>query len=123
MMCYRDWVEKQTIKIALPIFTINGIVKLAVEIDRSLEALNYLKDMGFTHVRWINSEYPYDDKWPCPTCEALHDNVWTIDEFLSDIKFDAPIYGKSHPGCRCFLEVYKDDPGTKLEPVIIEATK
>lgn len=98
-----------------PIISDNGIIKIAVGIDKSREALEYLKGLGYTHVKWIKSHDP------CPTCQALHGATWSIDNFIDSLQHDAPIYEKSHCGCRCFVSVFNPKKDSKLEPVVIEA--
>ena len=72
---------------------------------------------GYTQARWIlNPDYhaEKDDG----ICEALANNVFSIEELLTGLNYDAPIFETSHVGCLCSLEVSNPD-NPELQPYTI----
>lgn len=77
--------------------------------DQSLSVLEELARRGYSEVRWSAPNAM------CFTCRDLHEQVWPLDEFIWFTKHSAPIFSKSHVGCRCFLVVSGIDVLTKEE--------
>lgn len=78
----------------------------APPVDTSTAQLEDLQSKGYSEVTW---------KAPnamCYTCQELNDQTWPIDEFIAYTKHDAPIFSKSHVGCRCSMLVRGMDPQT-----------
>ena len=71
----------------------------AVNTDMSLQTLQELLDNGFDEVKWVGNE---DE---CQQCQYLNGTKWTLEEFLSNLRHEAPIFEKSHVNCRCYLIV------------------
>lgn len=71
----------------------------AANIDMSLAPLQELLYNGFDEVEWVGNE---DE---CQQCQHLNGNKWTLEEFLSNLRYEAPIFEKSHVNCRCYLIV------------------
>ena len=65
--------------------------------DQSYYALEPLLGLGYTEVRWVNTETA------CPKCQGINGYTWSLQDFLYDT--DGAIYRKSHPNCMCYVEV------------------
>ena len=53
----------------------------------------------------------------CPVCMALDGTRWSLEDFISNLNYEAPTFEKSHPNCVCEIEV----TGPGLEPVTVYA--
>jgi len=71
--------------------------------DKSLEYLQELLDQGFKYVKWISSDEP------CEICQSLNGEEWDLEDFISNLEHEAPIFEHSHVNCRCHIEVSNDD--------------
>ena len=79
--------------------------------DESRTVLESLRNSGYQTVEWDASNSSHD------VCLALHKYTWTIDEFLTGLSYDAPVFERTHPGDRsCFLIVYGPEE-SGLDPV------
>lgn len=79
---------------------INEIIKVAQPpIDQSLQTLVDLLHQGYTQVEWISLD-PQDYK-----CNDIHGQSWSLEDFIQLTDHSAPIYSKTHVGCRCGLIV------------------
>ena len=76
-------------------------------IDESSYILNKLLDEGFTNVRWVNTETA------CDICRQLDGREWSLQDFINDTMYEAPIFSKSHPNCLCYL-VVSNDQGVEI---------
>lgn len=84
------------------------LVRLAVApTDESLAQLEELQSRGYAQVEW---ESPNAQ---CFRCNDLHKQVWLINEFIAQTHHDAPMFSKSHVGCKCFLRVTGIDQLTR----------
>lgn len=103
-----NWVEG-----LLDTFTAREIHKRALvgwpPTDESLDVLEDLERRGYQQVRWRAANAQ------CFTCNDLNEEVWPIAEFLWFTKHNAPVFSKSHVGCRCFLIVTGIDQNTGIE--------
>jgi len=82
--------------------------------DVSREQLETLYGGGYVQVTWKRSPNAVDSK-----CVGLDGHIWSVDDFLRETQHDAPIYSKSHVGCRCSLII----DGENLDPVEIFALR
>jgi hypothetical protein len=71
--------------------------------DESLKILKELKKQGFNKVKWVTKI------GACRLCRRLNRKEWTLEEFISNLKYSAPIFEKSHPNCDDTIEVSNDD--------------
>jgi hypothetical protein len=67
--------------------------------DESLSILQDLLNQGFTDVVWIYNSYK------CPKCRSLDGKKWKLKDFIANLKYEAPIFEKSHIGCKCLIAV------------------
>jgi hypothetical protein len=83
-------------------------IMAAYEIDQSGYAIQDLRDR--TPGLAVEIYWRAEIGGECPKCNGLSDTVWhDFDELLNDRTFtenEAGIYGLSHPGCRCHLEIH-----------------
>lgn len=79
--------------------------------DESLYILEDLEKDGYQEVRWQTGNSQ------CFTCNDLNDQVWPLADFLYFTKHEAPVFSKSHVGCRCSLLV----TGVNHEPQTVVA--
>lgn len=93
------------------------LAKTAAPTDVSLPELQELARRGY---QWVEWESP---NGKCFTCQDLHGQVWPLEEFLNFTKHEAPLFSKSHVGCRCFVKVTGTDKntGTVLPEQIVVA--
>jgi len=80
--------------------------------DTSLPTLLILQAEGYNHVEWECNSSAIDTE-----CLILDSETWTLDEFLSGMRHNAPIFGRSHPNCLCSIRV----SGPQLEDQVIQA--
>ena len=72
--------------------------------DESTEAFKELKERGYNEVEWKSGPNA------CPKCTELNGKKWTIDEFLSGLSHNAPVFEKSHVGDKtCYVIVRGPD--------------
>jgi len=72
-----------------------------IRVDESTWALTQLLAEGYDTVRWVqNDRYDIDS-----VCADLDGMVWTLEDFLAQTEYDAPIFSKSHVNCLCWLQV------------------
>ena len=74
-------------------------VKIAADIETSLSDLRDLLAQGYDTVEWIQSLYP------CNKCRELNGEIFDLADFIKETKYNAPLFTKSHPGCRCKVKV------------------
>ena len=60
--------------------------------DMSRPLLEKLQTDGYTDCIWNSGDSEHS------VCLELHDQVWNIEDFLSGLVHDAPLFEKSHPG-------------------------
>ena len=72
-------------------------------VDSSGEVIREWLDNGFTQAVWVNTE------GACEICQPLDSQVFDLQELLSAQQHDAPIYTRSHPGCKCYLKVLRPE--------------
>ena len=89
----------------------NFITIIGVEQDTSATVLNQWLEAGFREVIWIYQSEPWtsNKKWlemgsTCPTCSALANQHFKIQDLLNEMTHDAPKYSKSHVGCKCLMK-------------------
>lgn len=87
--------------------------------DDSAPLLRSALRNGYTQARWIlNPDHDWEqENQVCPTLDG---QVFEIEELLAGTNFDAPIFEKSHVGCKCSLELFNPE-NPELEPYIINA--
>jgi hypothetical protein len=92
-------------------------VEGAPPVDESLAQLEEFRDRGYSAVIWL-APNAQDS-----VCADLNNSEWPIDEFIAYTKYDAPVFSKSHVGCKCFLKVLGKDKltGEDLPQQIIVA--
>jgi len=85
--------------------------------DSSQEVLEELQRRGYQEVRWRAPNAQ------CFECNDLDGQVWPIADFLYFTKHNAPIFSKSHVGCRCVMVVSGVDKvtGEKLPEKGVDA--
>lgn len=76
------------------------LTKEAAPQDGSRPELERLRDEGYTTVTWRKNDTAED-----VPCVDLDGKQWPINEFIEGLLHDAPIFEKSHVGCRCSLVV------------------
>ena len=67
--------------------------------DMSLPSLQELLNNGFDEVEWVGNESE------CYQCQSLEGTKWSLEEFISNLRYEAPIFEKSHVNCKCYLIV------------------
>jgi hypothetical protein len=73
-------------------------IEAAVQ-DESLDILQDLLQQGFTDVEWIYRSYK------CPKCRAMDGKKFKLKDFIANLQYAAPIFEKSHVGCKCLVVV------------------
>ena len=72
--------------------------------DMSRMALENLLNSGYNLAKWDSGMSTHS------VCIELNDQVWNLDEFISGLEHDAPIFEKSHPGdSNCTVIVVGDN--------------
>ncbi len=72
--------------------------------DETKPVLEGLMSDGYDTVIWDASGSMHG------VCRELHNQQWSIDEFMSGLEHDAPMFEKTHPGdTNCFLVVTGPD--------------
>jgi hypothetical protein len=77
--------------------------------DVSLPILQALLADGYTTTRWRTSAGATDSP-----CIAKNNDEEPLDEFISGLMHEAPIYEKTHVGCKCGVEVTGPDLPTRF---------
>lgn len=80
--------------------------------DLSRPILENLLGNGYTDVEWDSGDSTH------APCIELNHQKWTLEEFLSGLQHDAPIFEKSHPGdknCKVIVT------GQNLPPVVVDS--
>jgi len=86
--------------------TRSEIIKIiAAETDMSLYELQNALDDGFDTVEWIWDEFDYD------ICYDLDKQTWSLEDFIADLNYEAPIFEKSHVNCQCSIRVSNSKTG------------
>lgn len=80
--------------------------------DMSKVTLEMLRNEGYEIVTWESSPTSLD-----MACAMLDGEQWNIDDFISGLSYNAPIFEKSHVGCKCRLIV----SGKNLKDEIVTA--
>jgi hypothetical protein len=75
------------------------VIEADKRIDVCLFDLRSLLEQGYTTVKWVNRESA------CVKCIDLNNREWTLEEFINDTQYEAPIFWKAHPQCLCFVLV------------------
>ena len=79
------------------------------ETDESLPYLQELLEQGFNEVQWVwNENYP-------DVCQTLDGDTWELEDFISNLYYDAPIFEKSHVNCTCYLIVRNTSTGEEVK--------
>jgi len=68
--------------------------------DQSLPILQDLLGQGYDTVTWRTNIGATD-----APCIARSGDTWPLAEFLSGLRYAAPIFEKTHVGCKCAVEV------------------
>lgn len=80
--------------------------------DETRPVLEGLMSEGYNEVTWDASKSMHG------VCRELHNQKWTLDEFMSGLEHDAPMFEKTHPGdTNCLLVV----TGPEVEPVTVDS--
>lgn len=80
--------------------------------DESRPVLESLLTEGYDTVLWDAGNSVHSG------CRELHNQQWTLEDFLSGLMHDAPIFEKSHPGDQnCLLVV----TGPDLPPITVDS--
>lgn len=80
--------------------------------DESRPTLESLLSEGYDTVIWDASNSMHG------ICREVHDQQWALEDFISGLEHDAPIFEKTHPGdANCFLVV----TGPDLPPVTVDS--
>lgn len=79
--------------------------------DMSMATLEMLENEGYTTVVWQSSDSSIDNE-----CMLLDNEEWLIADFINATSYNAPIFSKSHVGCKCRLIV--SGPGLRDEIVM-----
>lgn len=80
--------------------------------DISRPVLEDLISKGYQTVRWVSSPSAVDGK-----CISMDGEMFPIQEFISNLQHDAPVYEKTHVGCTCTVVV----SGEGLNDVVVNA--
>jgi len=101
---HNNWITKVTKK-----YTTNTIIKKRemqkeaignTRQDESRPVLEQLMNEGYDTVTWDSSNSKHS------VCRELNNQQWNLQDFLSGLQYDAPIFEKTHPGdVNCFLIV------------------
>lgn len=83
--------------------------KVAAPQDSSIARLQELLAAGSTDAVW-NKNYA-----ACPNCVGLHGMTWPLQTFIMGLMHNAPIFEKSHVGCRCSVIVQNPTTGEEEE--------
>ena len=76
--------------------------------DESTQKLKDAQTLGYTTVEW------HAGSGSCEKCKSHDLHTWTIADFLANLSHDAPVFERSHVGCRsCHLIV----TGPEMEPI------
>lgn len=86
------------------------LFKQAAYQDASLGELLSLLDRGYKRVRWQKSATAD------AICQALHGRRWPLEEFVSGLEHDAPLFEQSHVNCKCSVAV-----SGVASPVVVRA--
>ena len=68
--------------------------------DTSLPTLEILLNEGYDTVEWEASPTTIDAE-----CLSLDGQKWPLEEFINNTSYGAPIFSKSHVGCKCTISV------------------
>ena len=83
--------------------------KAAAVQDESLGQLTDLQSQGYTTCVWQAS-------WaPCNKCRTMNGQSFPIAAFVSGLTFSAPVFERSHVGCRCTILVQNPTTGDEVE--------
>jgi len=83
--------------------------------DLSRPVLQALMSKGYDTVQWDSGASVHD------VCVALHGQRWDLNQFLSGLSHDAPLFERSHPGDKnCSVIVYCRDKA-ELKPVRVDS--
>lgn len=80
--------------------------------DTSRPILQELLQQGYEVVTWDSRNSTH------PPCQALENQQWTLEAFLTGLQHDAPMFERSHPGdanCRIIVS------GPDLQPLVIDS--
>lgn len=72
--------------------------------DMSLTVLEMLKNEGYNTCIWEASPTALD--MPCITLDGQE---WAIEDFIRETSYSAPVFSKSHVGCKCSIRVTGPD--------------
>jgi hypothetical protein len=81
--------------------------------DVSLPVLEELLGEGYDSVLWHTSPGATDGP-----CISMNDERFPLPEFIANLQHAAPIFEKTHVGCRCSLTI----SGPGLEDVAVDWT-
>jgi hypothetical protein len=70
------------------------------EQDVSLKDLNDLLANGFDEVEWV-----WESRDRTCKCSELNGLKWTLSDFITNLRHDAPIFEHSHVNCHCHIIV------------------
>ena len=80
--------------------------------DMSRAALEELLNSGYQLVKWDSGMTTHG------VCLELNNQIWTLEDFISGLQHDAPLFEKSHPGdASCTVVV----SGENVPPVRVDS--
>jgi len=82
---------------------------MAAPKDVSLPILQEMMNEGYTDTLWRTSAGATD-----APCIAKNGDQEALDDFISGLMYEAPIFEKTHVGCQCGVEVIGDGLETRF---------
>jgi hypothetical protein len=79
--------------------------------DLSRPVLEQLLAQGYTIVKWDSGNSRHSQ------CLELNNQQWNLTDFIANLRHDASIFEKSHPGCYCKVLV----TGPNLSNVFVDS--
>ena len=73
-------------------------------VEDSLPDLEDLLSQGYDRATWITNEAADDEE-----CLSLNGEEWSLEDFLSEADYEAPLFSHTHPQCLCKLKVSGKD--------------
>lgn len=68
--------------------------------DMSMVTLEMLLNEGYTTVEWETNPLSLDEP-----CMSMDGQTWELQDFINQTSYSAPIFSKTHVGCKCKLRV------------------
>ena len=93
---FSEWLDKTTkraiTRVEVSNLSVQKEARGNTRQDMSRPVLEQLLGGGYSEVEWDSGNSV------CATCVELNHQKWTLEEFLSGLNHDAPMFEKSHPG-------------------------